>query len=51
MQAASKATNFLPKRKRGKQETQDVKDVDNLKSAAPLDQANGVDHNKSADNV
>lgn len=51
MQAASQGIKSLRKYKGGKQETQNVKDVDNLKSATPLEEVNGVEQTKSVDNM
>lgn len=54
MQVANKGMKTLHKRQEGKQPTQDIKEVDNLKSATPLDQANGVSQvngGGGADNV
>lgn len=51
MQVANNGAKALRKRKEGNQPTQDVKDIDNLKSDTPLNGARGANGGGGADNV
>lgn len=51
MQVAKQKTKSLRERKTGKDARPDIKEVDNMKSATPLDQANGEGNVAQANGV